>query len=863
MKKKYLWGMGIILVLLVGFFVWKLTLAETTNPMLASKNVDLTGNSYEELATSMDLPSDKVWKINYPDKIDTSSVTSDNVYVLNSTGEKEQVGLDADGEILLIHPPKQSYKEGDLYTLYIEKELTLVEGSDKHNSIKMDFIIQRQKVNKVKVNKDLVTIQKDSVKEISTTQLILKKDESSNKIKKGQILIVPHEDSEGLAHKVTEVKEEREELIITTEPPAFMEIIPEMDVYESFNLAEHTFIPDDNDHIMIKNVASLSDPNLMASTTTNAPNGTDITFDQKLEPKLNSPLNPAGDQDITLSIKELPLIDGSGQPTIDGTIIIKNPVAALDVKYENGSVERLNLNASMELQQTLKYDAPLKGVVDVSEKIPLGTILLPTGSSPFPNLKFEAYLKLDVNTKGEITYDIVTAEEVQFSLVKKSDDLVEIASIDTKMDSEMTNSGTITAELGVGEEFALQAFGIKGVELTGEGGVEFSAGYIDLTSEVFPNINCNRLDANTFIKANFNVSLGITDLYNKYFARDDMPLDQYNTCKQYNTLTIEPYPLKLLKGEEKEISVYHHYLDIENAEIKKVKLNLYDVSITAENDNEIIFNNGKISVSDEFKGNELPFTVRYRFEDSKGITHGLTEILRAEIEEEVRDESWQGKWTTNTQHTGGSLNISDTTDGQFFFELNVSSGGHSGVIKGKATIQNKTAVFQDERECSITFTKNENVISVKTNLCSGYGGAGITFDGDYEFGAGKQPELSLLKSGILSTKEQDEKFRALVGKDYDLFVQSMQLISNEKGVDEFGLNVKLVKQGFVRGLAGIMGAIIMFSHDGDFIYAAVIDGDKVSYYSNRIDYQNTLPKTIEKWVGDREVIVKSRSGARY
>ncbi len=70
------------------------------------------------------------------------------------------------------------------------------------------------------------------------------------------------------------------------------------------------------------------------------------------------------------------------------------------------------------------------------------------------------------------------------------------------------------------------------------------------------------------------------------------------------------------------------------------------------------------------------------------------------------------------------------------------------------------------------------------------------------------------------------------------------MISEEDDLDHF--NAK-VSAGGVAGLFTIMEGIIMQRPNG-MIYAAVIDGDSVRYFSNDPQYIKKLPKTIETWM---------------
>ncbi len=191
-----------------------------------------------------------------------------------------------------------------------------------------------------------------------------------------------------------------------------------------------------------------------------------------------------------------------------------------------------------------------------------------------------------------------------------------------------------------------------------------------------------------------------------------------------------------------------------------------------------------------------------------------------------------------------TIKITDVTPKNFKFNILSVSGAHIGNLEGLAEIKGNRAVYADNGKCRIIFKMVGAYLTVEaTEGCREYAGAGaaVYFDGTYR--KGEVPTTTLKSRGIFQTKHEEQAFRHLVGRDDELFVDSLSMIS--PGDDLDGLGAKVVRGG-AKGLFTIVEAIIMY-RDADHLWAAVIDGDVVKYYTAVPEFQNRLPRTIEKW----------------
>lgn len=223
----------------------------------------------------------------------------------------------------------------------------------------------------------------------------------------------------------------------------------------------------------------------------------------------------------------------------------------------------------------------------------------------------------------------------------------------------------------------------------------------------------------------------------------------------------------------------------------------------------------------------------------------------------VPSNSSNSPWTGNWSRTGSGkfqpaeLDISKIDDKGFEFSLTAQNGANDGEITGRATFRSDGAFFKSPEkdvDCEVTFKKGTEALEVETSEgCSYYGGQGVWFSGKFGHDEPKEEELSLYDRGIFSSTEEEDAFKALVGDKLEAFLDTIQLTSDEKDLDNLGAEV--TRSG-VRGLFTIQESLIMHDKSGR-IWAAVLvpsDSDKkVFYFTNVKEFANRLPKTFENW----------------
>lgn len=237
---------------------------------------------------------------------------------------------------------------------------------------------------------------------------------------------------------------------------------------------------------------------------------------------------------------------------------------------------------------------------------------------------------------------------------------------------------------------------------------------------------------------------------------------------------------------------------------------------------------------------------------------------------------WGGVWSYASRYAPSTLTVKVISAAKIKFDISALSGANVGEISGTARVRGNTAYFDDresnaedseKRGCRLLFINQSKSITVKqSEECSYYGGNGVYFAGDYAKGKPRATEDNFVKREVFSTLGLDRKFKTLVGKDYEKFLDSFHLISENEDLD--ALEAK-VFSACVRGVCQSMAGIIMFDAKGN-IWAAVINDENqektfVHYYTNVAAWAGKLPKTIETWIADKyetneslEVIYKNK-----
>ncbi|ASA21422.1 hypothetical protein [Paenibacillus donghaensis] len=217
---------------------------------------------------------------------------------------------------------------------------------------------------------------------------------------------------------------------------------------------------------------------------------------------------------------------------------------------------------------------------------------------------------------------------------------------------------------------------------------------------------------------------------------------------------------------------------------------------------------------------------------------------------------WSGEWhrASNSPFYGSYVKFSNVKKDKLSLSMEAFDGAHSGGLdEESAVVRKRMAVYKEENGSVIFFYLLGSKLYVTSPTPVYSAGANVTYSGEYSKGPFKEVNYTLKDTGVFKTAAEDKAFRKVVWSDYDLFLNSMQLLDKPKDLD--GLGAEVV-QGGVRGLFTLTEAIIMHDKKGHY-WAAVLDTDEensieeidiaiVRFYTN-VPNTTELPKTIADW----------------
>lgn len=220
--------------------------------------------------------------------------------------------------------------------------------------------------------------------------------------------------------------------------------------------------------------------------------------------------------------------------------------------------------------------------------------------------------------------------------------------------------------------------------------------------------------------------------------------------------------------------------------------------------------------------------------------------------------SIEGNYAMQDGNNGGEVSIVAVNDNKFKFSIATAVGANTCDKNGEIKISttNQTATFHGEESCVVTFTFSDSSLKIDTSDCTQSCGIGGYMDGvftkvhssvnakknipdvyvnlkDY---AGQHPGEGLFKDKIISPA-----LKELLGKHYQLFINNMDNVELPEYTDGV-----LVASGGVPGLFTISEAILQVEKTG-VICAAILDDNKILYFTNSPRYRDSLPESFVEW----------------
>lgn len=209
---------------------------------------DKDSDSYFSYSLVSDIPTNHTWELKFSKELDAKTVSKSNVYVKDKDKNEVKVKSEVsqDGKTLQISPPKDGYKEGTRYTIFVEKGLQYKDGSRDEQAAKMPFVTTRKDNEKLELKKNLVQLKADAIKSQQGNQIVVDKAAVDKPIKKQTPLIIPTNDQyePEQAVLVDTIKEEGSTYVITYKEANIKDIVDVIDIYKVLKINDGIVVPD-------------------------------------------------------------------------------------------------------------------------------------------------------------------------------------------------------------------------------------------------------------------------------------------------------------------------------------------------------------------------------------------------------------------------------------------------------------------------------------------------------------------------------------------------------------------------------------------------------------------------------------------
>lgn len=227
------------------------------------------------------------------------------------------------------------------------------------------------------------------------------------------------------------------------------------------------------------------------------------------------------------------------------------------------------------------------------------------------------------------------------------------------------------------------------------------------------------------------------------------------------------------------------------------------------------------------------------------------------LSDPVENFDWGGLWWNSSapNMSGGTLQLSRSAEWSVTADIRVWAGNNRDEYTAEARkIYNMALIEQmsDTGNCRVLMIpRRSGALQVYSNAdwgCRMSMPGGGFIDGRYlRAERDPRPAMTLLTMGILPDAAMDARFRALVGEEYQQFVDTANVYIYQDDLDNIGASVISM---WLRGAANTHNAIIMYTATD--IWAARIAPDahgknQLHYFSTRGDDLRTMPRTLAGW----------------
>lgn len=219
--------------------------------------------------------------------------------------------------------------------------------------------------------------------------------------------------------------------------------------------------------------------------------------------------------------------------------------------------------------------------------------------------------------------------------------------------------------------------------------------------------------------------------------------------------------------------------------------------------------------------------------------------------------SWEGRWwnTSAANMSGGVIQFSHSAEWSIIADIRIWAGLNKDEFTAEARKINDMVLIEnmvDSKQCKVLFIpRKSGAIQAYSNAdwgCRLSMPNGAFIDGRYlKSDQDPRPKATLLSLAIFTDPKMDERFRTLVGDDYQKFVDTANIYIYHEDIDNIGATAISM---WVRGAANVHTAIIMYTSSR--IWAARVEPDghgklTFKYYSTEGNDMSKMPRTIAEW----------------
>lgn len=229
----------------------------------------------------------------------------------------------------------------------------------------------------------------------------------------------------------------------------------------------------------------------------------------------------------------------------------------------------------------------------------------------------------------------------------------------------------------------------------------------------------------------------------------------------------------------------------------------------------------------------------------------------SKIADSPADFDWEGRWWNSSaaNMSGGVVQFSHSADWSITTDIRIWAGLNKDEFTAEARKLNNMVLIDnmvDSKHCKVLFIpRKSGAVQVYSNADFGCRLSlpnGAFIDGRYlKSDVDPRPKATLLSLAIFADPKMDERFRKMVGEDYQKFVDTANIYIYQEDIDNIGATVVSM---WVRGAANVRTAIIMYTASD--IWAARVEPDAngklaFSYFSTQGNDVAKMPRTLAGW----------------